>query len=568
MKFRLFLPLVLLAGFVAPARAELRPLASATSDSYQSLTYGISAFCQAAGFPFALTEINDKASELLFIPNLAGIDVQEHFWLFWLADVRKDQPATNLVSVAILPTVDGAATTLQALASAYPLKTHDDQAMILSYALPPEEAAHAAVPVLYVAVRRGTVIASTDRGALLWAIAHPLPAHPSGAPAISGQVRFEFQPATLAALAAEDLALPLDNAPLRATLKRLLSDIRTLSLTLETATEGVTLRVDVAPLKPSPLAGLFRQIRPPDEAFWNFSPNQSALAIASGGTGLWQIPELYGTNRPGKATAVLGDCLTGDRTLFIGQLADTNALYYAEIFGITNRAVAWGRALANPQALLPFELSFSFATNGIRLVRGTPVLDLARHGFALSTSGEHHPADMAAFMIRDGGVSLAATDNRFVVTFGATNAIGDVLQRLDAPPTRETSLSDRCRNLLPGMTDPLATAIVLRPTALVRQIAQALPGLRPEQIAALPRPGDGMAAATTCDTNGTLHLAIRVSANEVARLQEGMTRGHHALQELFMQMALQQILQQEQKLVPADPRNPTQRTQPGFDGNP
>ena len=562
MKFRLFLPLILLAGFAGPARAELRLVASATSDSYQSLTYGFSAFCQAAGFPFALTEINDKASDLLFVPNLAGINVQARLWLFWLTDVQKDQPASNLVAVAILPTLDGAATTMQALASVYPDKTPEARSMILRYAVPSEEAPRVAVPVLYVAVRRGFVIASPSRGAVLWAIGRPLPTPPAEASTAAGQVRFDFQPAALAALAAEEHAELFDQIPLLETARSMLPEIRALALTLESTTEGVTFRLSVSPMGPSPLAGLLRRMHPPSEDFWKICPDRSALSIAYGGMEFWQIPALHGTNHASQArnaASVLGDCLTGDRTLFVDRLAATNDLFYAEVFGITDRTVAWNRALADPQALLPFEMSIPFVTNGMRTIRGTPVLNLTRRGFASpSADGAQHPADMAAFMLRAGGVSLAATTNRLVVTFGASNAMEQVLLRLADLPTDANTLTNRCRKLLPGLAATPDCVVLLQPTELLRQIAQALPGLQPEQLAALPRPGDGLAVSTVREADGTLCLTVRVSANEVARLQEGLTRGHGVLQEMFMQMALQQVLQQEQKSAPVvDPRNPT-----------
>lgn len=571
MKFRLLMPLVLLAGFTATAHAELQLLATATSDSYQSLTYGLSAFCQAAGFPFALTEINDKASDLLLIPNLAGIDVQQRLWLLWLADERKDRPASNLVSVAILPTADNAAATRQALANAYPVQDMEAGPLfaqpgprITRYALPPEQAADSAVPVLYVVVQHGVVIASASRGAVLWAAGRPLPTPPADMTGSAGQVRFDFRPAAIAArLAKQDLA-EKNNTRLNEQLQGLLADIRALTLALETTTEGITAHLAVAPATNSPLAPLFLRIHPPAKSFWQMCPDQATVAIASGGASIWQIWETYGTNQEAQARnadTVLGDCLTGDSAMFIARTSSTGSLYFAEIMGITNRAVAWNRVQADPQALLPFEMSFRFVTNGTRTIQGTPVLDLVRSGFVTPADGKRNPADMAAFMVRDGGVSVAATSNNLIVTFGATNAIGQVLLRLVNPPSNAVALPVRCRQLLPGLSDAPCSAMLLQPAGLVRQIALSLPGLKPEQVAALPQPGDGVAAAATRTADGVLRLSLRVSANEVSRLKDGMNKGQSALQELFMQMALQQMLQMERKLDAADPRDPKMQMQ-------
>jgi hypothetical protein len=564
MQLRPILLLILLTGFTTAARAELRLLASATSDSYQSLTFGLSSFCQAAGFPFALTEINGTASEFLLIPNLAGIDVQQRLWLLWLAAGPQDQPDADIVSVAILPTADNAVAALQALTNSYPVvRAEEGQFLFWRYARPPAEPASAAgkpvAPVLYVAVRRGTVIASASREAVFWAASHALPSAPAAVSAAAGQVRFEFQPAMLAARLAEGSERTESESRLRNIAAQVMADIRALTLVLETTTEGVTARLSVSPRPDSRLARLFARIHPPEKSFWQMCPDQATLAMTSGGAGIWQIPDTYEasrTNLPQTAETVLGDCLTGDSAVFIDRLAATNGpLFYAEILGITNRAVAWARAQSGPQALLPFTTSFRFVTNGTRTVLGTPVLDLTRRGMVASADGNRNPADMAAFMVRDGGISLAATGNYMVMTFGVPGAMEQVLRQLASLPAKP-SLPARCRKLLPDLPDAPCSAVLLQPAGLIRQIALSLPGLKPERIAALPLPGDGIAAATTRDADNALHLTLRASANEISRLQDGMTKGQAALQEMFMQMALQQMLQMDRKLDAPDPRDP------------
>lgn len=563
MNRRLLFSLGLLTILSTTAHAELRLLASATSDSYQLLTFGLSSFCQAAGFPFALTEINDEASKMLVIPNLAGLDVQQHLWLLWLADASTNQPAPDVVSVAILPTADNALTTRQALANAYPLRTEDDVQMIWRYAMPDAAPGAAAGPLpsaIYVAVRHGLVIVSASRDAVLWVTSRPLPTPPAGETAIAGQIRFEIQPAAIAAL----LAGRREHAGsdrLLETSTRLLADIRAVTLVLETTTDGITLHLSVTPNPGTPLARLFFRIHPPAAPFWRVCPEQATVAMASGGASIWDISDAYGTNRTAQthtAESLLGDCLTGDSAVFIGRSSTTSSLYYAEVLGITNRAVAWPRACADPQALLPFTTSFRFVTNGMRTVAGTPVLDLGRGTLAAasSTDATRNPADMAAFMVRDGGVSVAVTSNLLAVTFGSSNAIEQVLQRLADLPAGALPLPTRCRKLLPAAPDAPCAAMLLLPAGLIRQIAASLPGLRADRVASLPQPGDGIAAILTRDPDGTLQLKMRFSANEVSRFQEAMSKGQDALQEMFMRMALQQVLQIERKIDDSDPRAP------------
>jgi hypothetical protein len=554
---RPFLLLALLAALAPAARADLRLLASATSDSYQSLTYGLSAFCQAAGFPFALTEINTRASELLLIPNLAGVDVQQRLWLLWLADEpRADQPA-SIYSVALLPTSDNGETALQALQKAYPVRTEDEALRLWRYAAAGD--AGKAGPVLYVTVRRGTVMASASRAAVAWAASRPLPTPPAGAVATAGQVRFEFQPAALAAMVAEGQDSSEESARVREILHRVLTETRSLALLLEATTEGVTVRLTLAPVPGSALARHLLRVRPPAPPFWRFCPDRATVAAVSGGTSLWRLPDGYETNRTGQARgadAVLGECLTGDSAMYVSRMSATGTLYFAQILGVTDGAAAWARLRKDPLAMLPFETSFRFATNATRSVCGVPVVDLIRTGLAAAPKGSdrHNPADMAAFMVRDGGLCLAATGNLVVATFGASNAIEQVLQWVAAPPSNNVPLTARCNRLLPDLPAAPSSAVLLQPAGLVREIASSLPGLKPDRVAALPAAGDGIAGATTRAPDGTLHLNLRVTATEVSRFQDAMSKGQAALQELFMQMALQQILQMERRLDDADPR--------------
>ena len=560
MKFRLLLPLVLLTSFAA--RADLRLLASATSDSYQSLTYGLSAFCQAAGFPFALTEINDKASDLLLIPNLGGIDVQRPLWLFWLADDAKDPETSDVVSVAMLPTTDPATAALQALTNTYPVRVEEAEHLwrYTRKATPAADDTPVGETTLYIALHHGTLIASASRAAVLWASQRPRPAPPAAA-ATAGQIRFAFEPSMLAAVFAQERRRSESPGRLQDLPERVLADIRTLTLVLEATTEGMTARLAVTPAPGTRLARMCSHIHPPASAFWQLCPEQTTVALGGGGTGIWQLPELYETNAAPAQGALPDDARTGDGLAWIGRTADTGALYFAQIMGITNRSVAWERARIDPPKLLPFETSLHFITNQTRAVQGTPVLDMTRGGFAAAADGKRNLADMAAFMVHDGGLSLAATTNYLVVTFGPTNAIDNILQRLTHPPTNAVPLPARCRKLLPDLPEAPCAVMLLQPAGLIRQVALSLPGMKPELAAALPLPGDGIAVSTTRDKDNTLHLTLRVSANEVARLQEASSKGQAALQEMFMQMTLQQMMQMERKLDAPDPRDPNQQLQ-------
>jgi hypothetical protein len=569
--------LCLLSGFAIPARAELQLLGRASSDSYQSLTFGLSAFCQAAGFPFALTEINDKASEVLMIPNLAGIDVQGFACLYWLASSsRPGEPATNLATVAILPTRDNATLTLQTLAALYPSQTTDEEQKIWRYSTTgptpgPAASARSALPVLpqiFVSVRRACIVVSTSRDAVDWALKRPHPTPTVPAAAIAGQVRFDFEPAPLSAFLASGTALgfgiPAEDG-FSVSMRRLLQETQALSLTIETSTAGIALRLSLTPRPDTPLAAHVLAMHPPADSVWRMIPDDSAAAGAHGGPAFWELPRFYEDGTADTANdlaGTMGDCLNGDHAAFIGRTSSTGMIYYAELHGLTNSAAAWARARANPQALLPFQTSFGLLTNGTRTVAGRPVLDLIFRG-ARSSAGAlvktNNPADMAAFMLRDGGMSVAVSSNRILaVTFGSTNAIGLVLNRVHQLAPGDAPLPARCRRLISSLPEAPAAAILLQPVVLVRQIAASLPGMQRDWIASLPEPGEGAALGAVRDPDGTLRVTLRIAANEISRGQKALTEGHSALRQMFMQMALQQMIQRKVEIE--DPReSPSER---------
>lgn len=552
---------ILLAGLAGAARADLRVLATASSDSYQALTYGLAAFCQAAGFPFALAEINAKATETLLVPNLAGIDQESNMSLLWLMGDKGDTRQSVLSIVAVLPTVDLGAAALTAIGSAYPSRTRDDEYQIWRYARPPSTNALLA-PVIYVAVKQKRLFTSTSREAVAWAASHPALTASASLAAATGQVRIEGQAIALSAL----LKASREQRPAGKTdvftdgLERILFDVNRLALTIEAATEGITLHLTVEPVPGSRLAGLVRRMHAPAMPFWLAAPENASVAMAGGGLGLWELIRAYTpTNTPAdsdNALNTIGDCLTGDSAVFIGRVSAKGSIYYASLLSVTNSAVAWQRALVAPQSLLPFVPSFRIVTNDTREILGTPVLDYV---FAESrpVSGTaaltNNPADMAAFMLRDGGMSLALLSNQLVTTFGPTNAMNQVLSRVAYPVTEADPLPVRGRQLLPSIPASPCSVLVFHPVALVHQIAESLPGMKPERLAALPEAGEGAAAAISRDTNGTLHVLLRVSANEVNRTQVALSEGRAALQDMLTQMALQQMMQRQ--IMPDDSRH-------------
>lgn len=553
----------LLLGWAAGSHAEMRLLATATTDSYRSLTYGVSAFCQAAGFPLALADINAQAAETLRVPGLSGVDVQNHMWLLWLMSDRTNNQERSLATVAVLPTVDQAVVALQALRAVYGSHVWDDEQRLWRFSRPPTNTATlrsaAIAPVVYAANQEDYLFVSTSPDGVTWAAKHPIAHPPAAAIAIAGQIRVEIQPVTLAALlkASREQRAHGQNDDVSDAFERLLAEVRTLSLVVEASTEGVNASLSINAGPDTPLFARLHDMHAPAPFIWRLAPEQAPFAMASGGLNLWDLLSAYTpTNHPVAAQtsvrALANNGLNGDASAFVGRTSPTGTIYYASLLGTTNSAVAWQYAIADPQTLIPFMPSFNLATNGTRTVAGCHVLDLVFTEGRANNGTTNNPADMAAFMLRDGGMSLAATTNLLIVAFGPSNAINHILERVNRPADTGTSLPARCRKLLPNMPDAVCMALLLQPVALVRQIAESLPGMNPERIASLPEPGDGIVATALRGADGTLSITLRVSANEVARGQQAMREGQAALQEMFMQMAVQQLLQQ--RIGPSAPR--------------
>jgi len=540
--------------------AEMRLLATAATDSYRSLSYGVSAFCQAAGFPLVLADINAQTADTLLVPDLIGIDVQSNMWLLWLMSDQTNRQARSFSTVAILPTVDRAAAALQTLAAAYPLRTWDDEHQLWRFSRPATNGLRTgSAGIVYAASQENDLVVSASRDALVWATKHPRAPTVAAAMAIAGQVRIEIQPVTLAALlkALREQHGSVQTDTASDAPERLLSEVRALSLIIEASSAGVSVQMTITAIPDAPLFARLARMHAPAPMLWQLAPVQASLAASSGGLSLLELLDAYAPANPHEEphaphpTAAVGG-FTGDAAAFIDRTSPTGVIYYATLLATTNRDEAWHYAMTSPQTLVPFMPSFNLATNGTRSVDGCPVMDLV---FTESRRAgvTNNPVDMAAFMLRDGGMSLAATSNLLVVTIGPSNAINHVLNHINHLPPHATPLPERCRKLLPTSDAATCAMILLQPVALVHQIAESLPGMSPERMASLPDPGDGIAASAERDEAGRLRLSLRISANEIARAQQALKEGRAALQEMFMQMAVQQLLQQ--RTGPADPRS-------------
>jgi hypothetical protein len=533
----------------AAVRADMRLLATVETDSYRSFTLGAAAFCQAAGMPLTLADLDARAADVLLVPGMAGVDPQAHLWICWLMGDETNRLERSTVAVAILPTADNGAGALQVLGAAYPQRTKAGDGPLWRYARP--AASNRTEAVVFATVRNGCVVASLSRAAAAWVAGRPLPRPTAATTAIAGQVRVTFVPVALAALlkAAREQRPEGRTDDVNDALERLLGDVDTLSLVLEAATDGATLRLQLAPAAGSPLSGLTARLRPPAAGFWRLPPAGATLAAASGGITLWDVVRTYGaTNRPAAARAApqpLSAILDGDSLLYVARTESAGQIYFAAVQGTTDAEAAWRQAQAAPRALLPFAPSFAIRTNGWRDANGIRILDLV---FGDSRSADpaaatNNPVDITAFMLHDGGMSVATNAGRLVYTIGPSNAIAEVLARLRAPAPDGPSLPTRCRTLLPNAADDACSLLLLQPVALLRQIAESLPNIRAERLAMLPEPGAGIAASVRRAPDGSLQVALRVSSDELSRAQVVLNEGRAALQEMFMQMAVQQLLQ-------------------------
>jgi hypothetical protein len=545
-------------------RAEVKPLVVAESDSFHSLTYGLSAFCQAADFPFALTEINSAASELLFVPNLAGVDVQNR--LCWAAVEDGSRTNDSTVSVAILPTLDNGATVLRALEAFYPVRTTDADGRIWRYAhfaaatnLPADSAFNVPEMAVFAAIHQGHVVVSTARAGVEWGMRNIPPAGNSVAKA--GQVRIEIKPAAVAAMMKKDRETQAHDLPDEGMstegVERLLADLSALTLVLDATADGITVQMTAVPRPDSLLAKMSTQLRMPAERMWRMAPDNAALVVVEGGAdarGFLREYDLLPENKLTKGTLANVGAWDehGDVVLYVDHNSAAG-IYLAAVQVVTNRDRAWAQALATPQALLPMAPTVAMVTNGVRNMAGCRVVDFSFTPAKGPRTTAPNFMDMALVMQPAMTLSVAMTNDLMISVLGRSNAVEQVLRRLQEPVTNGTpALLARCRKQLPDLPAAPFFVAQIGPVALMRMIVDALPSETADLRVAFPQPGDGLTAVMVTETNGAMRFVLRVPANEVSRVKTAAEKAQTAVRDGFSHMAVEQMFQKRDGDLPPE----------------
>ena len=537
-------------------RAEVKPLVVAESDSFHSLTYGLSAFCQAADFPFALTEINSAASELLFVPNLAGVDVQNR--LYWAVVADDSRTNDSTVSVAILPTVDNGATVMRALEAFYPVRTMTDaDGRIWRYAhfaavtnLPADSAFNVPEMAVFAAIHQGHVVLASSRSGVEWGMQHVPLAGNSVAKA--GQVRIEVKPAAVAAMMKKDREAQThdfqDGKMNSEGVERLLADLGALSVVLDFNADGITMQAMAVPRPESRLARMATQLHMPSDRMWRMAPENAALVVVAGGAdtrGFLREYDLLPENKLTQGALANAGAWDehGDAVLYVDHNSAAG-IYLAAVQVVTNRDQAWAQALATPQTLMPMAPTVDMVTNGVRNLAGCRVVDFSFTAAKGPRATAPNLMDMALVMQPAMTLSVAMTNDLMVSVLGRSNAVAQVLRRLQEPVTNGApTLLARCRKQLPELPAAPFFAAQIGPVALMRMIVDALPSETADLRVAFPQPGDGITAVMAAETNGAMRFVLRVPANEVSRVKTAAEKAQMAVRDNFSHMAVEQMFQ-------------------------
>jgi len=548
-----------------PARAEMRLLATASSDSYESFTYGLGAFFQEAGFPFALTGINDFATDNFLVPNLAGIDVQASIGFLWLMKVNGNAISATPATVAVLPTTDHGSLAFEALARSYPQRTlesfSENDAQFLCFSRATETNREAAV--VYAAIKQNMILTSRSREAMLWAVTHPLPITNTRGNAVAGQVHIEGDPAALAVFFKSRKAQQSASHDfLQEGLDTLFSEATKCSLTLEATAEGVTLDAGIRPLPGTPLAENVQRMRVPDQVLGRVSPKDASVALTSGGVQISTFIHDSLAQQKQDSQALQ----TGDMAVFVDHMGK-DEIYIAAFRGIRDTSAASAEVFSAPLKLLPFSTGLDVTTNGTRRIGNTWVHDYAMdttHSGPSPEKGSDNPLDFIGFLMQGKTMSVACVSNNWVVTLGPSNAMNQALECISrAWANPANSLASRCEEILPRVPETeICSAFMIKPVVLIKEIVMSFPGMNAESLSKLPSSGKGFAGFILRGKHDqSIHFLLRVPAKEVNAMQSALNESRASMQESLSRMALQHMLQNQ--ILPKMPERFQQH--PGLD---
>ncbi len=549
--------LALALGLCIRAQADLTPLGRIDTESLQSLTYGLSAFSRSAGFPYTLADLNQTASRMLAIPNLAGLDVRQPVSVHLLVDDNAPRATAHIASLKVVELTDNGASMLATLNAIYTRR--EEKAWGLSFS-GRREGLSVADP-LAVAIRGGKAYVSETAEALVWAQKAGRPT--LAVPAPNGRLTITLVPTELAAcLSATNATLtaPLPISSLLPTgqvtralsrLPALLRECNSLALSIDANGHALSLTLTLDPKPASSLHAWTAGMRPPSLWYSSLAPRTAPLVTVAGYSSRGGWRERLGwtlENQLPTMEDLVGDSLIGETVSYLSNTPSGDGLAFVSVAKVLNPADSRRRLAERlAGATLPSGVAVRRAAG--RTYTGTDVQCFTLTNTAPATivsTSSIQPSVLVALgslLARVTVLESAVVGQDLALVAGPPGSIEPIIDNLKVEKSPFPSVTERCRRFSPDLPADATSVSTLGPVALLRQIVAVLPGYKPSQLDQFSLPGDGLVAWSS-NKDGKYVGTLQIAANEIDALQGALTRGRPVIQELLMQMVMQQVLRQ------------------------
>lgn len=543
---------------VAPVRAQ-KIMGTVEMESWTGFTANLSAFCQTAGLPFALTGLNGLTREVFKSTDLTGIDLNRPIRLYLLqAAAVSNAPVQPPQAVLALPVVGDGHSYLDRLGAGYAKTGHVGAVTFFSAPLDRRNgsrklAAQAVQDVMLLGDATNAVAAAA---AVLQADGAPV------LPKVVGDVRLGLDMAALLPLAEQGFVqmrrnmdrMPQTPAPgvgtnitgvLNAEMDYALAamrQIQTVAIGFKTSGKDGTiyLRLDVRP--DTTLAASLACLKPASARYTSLLPSNTLFGVVGGGMDAFRVlAKPYGNfvqriyqSMPGLDSAAnplremmikCADLYAGDYAFGLLPDARTNGFLVAEMFAISDpvraRTVMREGVALTSKLDLQTPLGMKIDVLPGRTYAGAEV-NAYRYRFTTPTNNAMALPPPAAMVIGSFTGLLASCtletaflDHDMIVAFGRAGAIDQVIDRVRSGG--DTPFYQQARAVFGEVQTPPAEISHLALVETLVQLAKLSPDLTATQRATLPAPGDGIGSLEFRQGN-TYVGAWRITATELRAL--------------------------------------------------
>lgn len=553
---RLCARLILLLGLVAPLQADWMPLGRIDTESIQSLTYGLSAFCRSAGFPYTLTDLNQFTSRGLSLPNLAGIDARRPATMHLLVETDGSRASARIATLGIVELTDNGSTLFATLDAVYAHRTEQ----IWGFIFTERREGFAGSDQLAVSIRGDKAYFAEIPEIIIWAL--KAGRQIISMPATAGQLAITMVPAELTAcLTATNATLyTMYNIPMLPTgqvarafsrLPLLLQDTDILNLSLNANGYALNANLTLGFKPASALQTWVANMRPPDRWYNGLAPPRATLVMVAGQSSRNGWRERLGwtldTQLP-TLEDLVGDRLMGNAITYLSNTRSGDGLIFVSIAKIIDPAES-RRRLTTRLTNMPLPSGLTIRRTSDRRYAGHDIQCFTLTNSTVTGTASTSPQTssiltaMANLLAKVTVLEATVIGQDLAFVAGPSGSIEPIIEDLKSDKTPYMSLPDHCRRFSSDLPAEASSVTMWGPVAMLRQIITTLPGYKSEQLEQITLPGDGLIAWTN-NKNNRYTASLRIAANEVDAFRNAITRGRPVIQELLMQMVMQQVLRQ------------------------